>query len=80
MANITIDTLYLTGYDLLCDFESFLNELFPEEMSSIQGGFWGKSSGYNSFSGGGFSGHSGSYNSFSGGSFGYGGYRKKFWY
>lgn len=79
MANISIETIYPTGYDLLFDSDSFINALFHEEISSIAGGYWGKSSGYNSFFGGGFSGHSGSYNSFSGGSFGFGGYRNKFW-
>ncbi|MBC1214546.1 hypothetical protein GNE08_09955 [Trichormus variabilis ARAD] len=78
MANIAIDTLHLTGYDLLSDADSFLDELFHQETSSVGGG-WGKSYGYNSLFGGGYSGSSGSYNSFSGGFSGHGGYYNRSW-
>ncbi|MBD2516369.1 hypothetical protein H6G93_15375 [Nostoc sp. FACHB-973] len=79
MANITIDSLYLTGYDFFCACESFLDELVHQEMSFIEGGYFGNIYRYNSFSGGSFSGHSGFYNSFSGGFYGYGGYHNQSW-
>ncbi|MBD2253430.1 hypothetical protein [Nostoc parmelioides] len=79
MVKITIDTLYLIGYDLFSDVDSFLDQLLYQEMQSVGGGYWGKSYGYNSLFGGGYSGNSGSYNSFSGGFSGHGGYYNKSW-
>jgi hypothetical protein len=73
MTNITIDTLHLTGYDLFSSSENFINELFPEEIGLIEGGWYGITYGYNSLSGNSFYSHSGSHGSFSG----YGGYYNK---
>ncbi|QLE56040.1 hypothetical protein [Nostoc sp. TCL26-01] len=79
MANITIDTLYQTGYDLFHDSESFIDQLESQEHQVITGGYYSNFYGFNSFSGGGFSGSYGSYNAFSGGYSGYGGYYNKSW-
>ncbi|WP_066378628.1 MULTISPECIES: hypothetical protein [unclassified Anabaena] len=60
MANITVDQLHLTGYDLFQDFETFLNDLTHQTIDLIAGG------GYSGFFGfGGYTFYSnGSYNSF----------------
>jgi hypothetical protein len=75
MANIKIDELYATGYDLFQDSESFLNELTNPTIDVIAGGGFSGGFGFGSYSA---SYSQGSYNSFprsyySGGS-GYGGY------
>jgi hypothetical protein len=78
MANMTIDNLHHTGYNLFSSSENFLNELFQEETELIEGGWYGIS-GYNSFFGSGFHSHSGSYGSFSGNYSGHSGYYDKSW-
>jgi hypothetical protein len=68
MANIQISQINFTGYDLLQDEESFLNELATQDMPTVIGGGYGKHWGNNSYGySGGYSGHSGGYSGHSGG-------------
>lgn len=39
MATITIDNLSVTGSELFCDSESYLDQLSESDTLSIQGGF-----------------------------------------
>lgn len=71
MTSVKLHELSGTGYELFHDFESFLDELTNQEITSVEGGFF--LSGFG-FGHGYFNSKFGSHNGYFGGYGGYGSY------